>query len=259
MSTSTPDPAPVAGNALPYQNPTNPTQYAYDFLQFIGAPATKNNVQAITKWGQAESPTGPGYNEFGTSIALPGSSPNPQNPQVQNYASLNQGLEAAVLMIEGGKYTTPSGGTGTQTALAPYLVPDLKAGNVSTKNLAADVLVGNPAAKVTWAGSYQGGVYPPGDVFAQSGSGGTFNASNSGVASLPSSIAYALTHPGQLASGAASTVGSALSPTAWLSPLLNFLGEGLFILLGAGLVIVGLVITFHQEGNVEKAGAVAAA
>ena len=86
---------------------TLPSESAWvgDLLAALGAPATAANVASIEGWAAREGPWGTqggnGYNPLNTELAEPGAGRDPQAPQIPEYTSVQQGIEATVSTIEG--------------------------------------------------------------------------------------------------------------------------------------------------------------
>lgn len=75
-------------------------QWGALLLQRIGAPVCANNVVSVVAWAAQEGTTA-GWNPLATTYGMPGST-RFNSHGVQNYASLEQGLEATVRTIEQG-------------------------------------------------------------------------------------------------------------------------------------------------------------
>lgn len=71
-------------------------QWATDFLNGIGAPASQQNVAAVVEWENAESGGGGGlYNPLNSVLGAPGAS-DVNSVGVKNYTSYQQGLAATI-------------------------------------------------------------------------------------------------------------------------------------------------------------------
>lgn len=223
---------PTAPN-LPYPTPTGPGQYAVDYLAFVGDPQSTPNVETLTAWGEAESPSLPGFNAWGTTLPLGGSTPVPGNTAgVQEYPSLATGLQAAQDMIEGRSPQT--------TPLAPQLAKDLASGSASTKQLVNDVYAsswdGHPDKYDADAIATSLQLPAPGGpgILGQITNFVTFgaNPNNAGGANSPDPV----TRVGAAGTSAANTVKSATS---------GLLGNvGLYILKGVLTLTFGAVGVF---------------
>ena len=75
-------------------------EWAALLLPRIGAPACPNNVVSVVAWAAQEG-TVAGWNPLATTYEMPGST-RFNSVGVRNYVSLDQGLDATVLTIEGG-------------------------------------------------------------------------------------------------------------------------------------------------------------
>lgn len=238
---------------LPYANPHTPVEYAKDFLTYLGAPLSASNVAFFSALAGSESPSAPGFNAFGTTEKLPGSTTYPGNSAgVQEYTTLEQGLQASEdLLFGGGPQTTP---------LAPLLAGDLKAGNSPLTLLEADFVIGNSKAGVNWTGAYSNGQPIAGDAVQKAGAqalastpalsgleklrtgGGGLNPfSKSSLSAIPGNVK-------EIAGDAAGAVGSVTG----LSGVLPSIGRGVLGVVGAVFILTGLIVISRSSPAVAQ-------
>lgn len=204
---------------IPYPSPADTGQMATDVDVALGAPIVPNNIAVLSAFGQAQSPTFPGWNLLGTELFLPGATPDPSNSAVYDYPTLTEGLQATVDMMLGqGPQTTP---------LETKFVTDLRTGTATKEQLTRDIYMG------TW----NGGSQDPADAnaiasilgqpkFSANGSSGSGGSSGAGgtTATLTSAP------------------GGVLDPLNWGSvgtSIGAILLKGVLTLMGAGLFLEG--------------------
>lgn len=240
---------------LTYPTPANTEQYAYDLDEELGSPTpvpvtTLDVTQAFV---QAESPSFPGYNGLGTELNLPGATPDPSNPKVLDYPTLQEGLAAAVDELSG---------TGPQTtALAPQFVSDVKKGTATKSQLITDVLNSD------WDGSPD-----------------TYDADTiATILKQPKPLGSGSPAAGATSSGIQTTsllgtaghylgdVGSAVDPLNWPGEIVGsatsavagdigtYILKGILTLLGGGLILYGATLFTDRQSSGGGAGAPAAA
>lgn len=230
----------MAAPTLPYPNPTTSGQYAEDLDVKLGAPIPVNpNALAVTSaWVQSESPTFPGWNGLGTELYLAGAKPDPSNPSVYDYPTLDEGLTAAVDMMTGSGPQT--------TALAPNFVADIRSGRASKQQLISDVLGSH------WAGLSAPDTY---DAQAIAAKLGDTAFSVSGSPSAPANATQAgvpwymwLLNPGAAAGGAAG--GAARAGVKKIAGTIGtYILKGVLSLLFAGLVVYGATLLTDREAS----------
>ena len=81
----------------------DPVQWAHDFLERLGMPATSENIRAVTAWEQAEG-TRARYNPLATTQGGFAGTTNLNSVGVKNYASYEDGLAANIKAITNGRY-----------------------------------------------------------------------------------------------------------------------------------------------------------
>jgi hypothetical protein len=228
---------------LLYPTPANTQQYAYDLDQDLGSPTPVpvTTLDVTEAFVQAESPSFPGYNGLGTELKLPGSTPDPSNPKVMDYPTLQEGLSAAVDELAGGGPQT--------TALAPQFVSDVKAGNATKSQLITDVLNSD------WDGSpdtYDADTIAT--ILKQPKPIGTGSPA-AGTTSTPVQTTSFLGGAANIAGGVASDldplnwpgkiVGSATSAVA--GDVGTYILKGILTLLGGGLILYGATLFTDRQ------------
>lgn len=238
---------------------TEPGGWQEAFLKSIGAPVTQTNLTFLTEWfneehgssGTTGEPLGGLYNPFDTTLKAPGSTTLAGNSAgVQNYQTPAEGIAATASTIEESAYAnllaalrnpnstvsslqsaeaaSPWGTWGSYPSTAPSNVPSVSTeGTLYSTIYKGDANQGASGSSLTPAEQKADNAYA--------------NASNNNANAIVNGVKGTL---------------SSLDPLSWLE---NAAGEIFFLIFGLALVIVGLVVTFRQEGNVEKAGVVAAA
>jgi hypothetical protein len=211
-----------------------PAGWEDSLLQQLGAPSTAANKQFFDDWAVAEhgtgtagwGGTGPGegagaYNPFNTTLDEPGATSG-NSVGVKNYPSWQVGEQATVSTLQ-------------QSNMAPILQA-LQGGSATVTELE------------TAEGQTPWGHEPgwPSNVAPATGSGGL---------NFPTNVGYGTSTVTGGTTTSASPATSATTPLVTSAPWGGLLGsqieEAVFFLLGAALVIVGLVITF-KSGNEEN-------
>lgn len=233
----------MASTTLPYPNATNDQQYADDLDAMLGAPlpiapATEEVTSAFV---QSESATLPGFNGLGTELELPGAKPDPSNPHVYDYTSLQQGLQAAVDELAGGGPQT--------TALDPQFVKDVRSGDPSVSQLVADIRAGD------WDGSP--------DNYDANAITSKLSAAGFSVTGSPASTTSFLGKAGSIVSGVArdadplnwpgEIVGSATSAIAGSVGV--YILKGMLTLIGGGLIVYGATLLTDRKSSGQSAPA----
>ena len=244
-------------STLLYPTPANTQQYAYDLDEDLGSPTPVpvTTLEVTQAFVQAESPSFPGYNGLGTELELPGSSPDPSNPKVMDYPTLQSGLQAAVDELAGGGPQT--------TALAPQFVADVKKGTATKSQLINDILNSD------WDGSPD--TYDADTVATilkqpkPLGTGSAAAGANSSGIQTTSLLGTAGHYLGD--------VGSAVDPLNWPGEIVGsatsavagdigtYILKGILTLLGGGLILYGatLFTDRQQSGGGAAAGSPAIA
>lgn len=235
----------MAQVTLPFPQPANSGQYADDLDAELGAPLPVNPAAAAvtSAWVQSESASFPGFNGLGTELALPGSTPDPSNPNVFDYPTLQEGLAAAVDEITG---------SGPQThALAPQFATDVKSGTATASQLVTDIYNSD------WDGSpdkYDSSAIMAklkNSNFAVTGS----PASASGAAGSSSAPAQAstasidwnpLSWPGKIVGSAASSIAGDVG---------TYILKGVLTLMGAGMFVYGSTLLTSRGGGAASGAA----
>jgi len=214
-----------------------PAGWEDSLLQQLGAPSTAANKQFFDDWAVAEhgtgtagwGGTGPGegagaYNPFNTTLDEPGATSG-NSVGVKNYPSWQVGEQATVSTLQ-------------QSNMAPILQA-LQDGSATVTELE------------TAEGQTPWGQEPgwPSNVAPATGSGGLH---------FPTNVGYGTSTVTGGTTTSASPATSATTPLVTSAPWGGLLGsqieEAVFFLLGAALVIVGLVITF-KSGNEDNPNA----
>jgi hypothetical protein len=224
-----------------------PAGWEASLLQQVGAPATAANKQFFDDWYEAEhGPTGYSggsngglNNAFDTTVSGPGSEVMAYGPAhvagVQEFPTWQVGAAATAQTLE-----QTGVGPGNNTAL----LNALKSGNMTVAQLE------NIETTQTHWGQESG--WPSDAVIPTQGTIG------SNGLSFPTNVGYGTSTVtgGNSDSGSSTPATSATTPLVTSAPWGGLLGsqieEAVFFLLGAALVIVGLVITF-KSGNEENA------
>jgi hypothetical protein len=235
----------VATTTLPYPNPTSAEQYADDLDFELGATIpTKADLAVTTAWIEGESSTFPGFNGLGTKLHLPGSTNDPSNSQgVQDYPNLQEGLQAAVDMIEGkGPQTTPD---------APAFAKDIASGKATPAQLVNDIYNSH------WAGFSVPDAYDADTIAAKLGiKAPTATTPASGAPGNHSWFSTIVTLGGHLPGGGVITdvttapekaVDSVVGGIA--GTVGNYILKGVLSLVGAGMIFYGAtILTGRQAG-----------
>jgi len=235
----------VATVTLPYPAPTNSGEYAQDLDVELGAPfpVAPATEEVTSAWVQSESPSFPGWNGLGTELDLPGAKPDPSNPHVYDYPSLQEGLQAAVDELAGG---------GPQTdPLAPAFVAAVRSGNATTAQLIADIQEGNPSSGESWTGKAPD-TYDATAIanklgvagFSVAGSAATTPATAT-TTSFPGGALDPLNWPGEVAGSVVSTVAGSIG---------IYILKGVLSLMAAGLVVYGATLLTDRKGAAGPAG-----
>lgn len=256
----------MAGVTLPYPSPTDSGEYAEDLDVELGAklPVSPAALEVTSAWIQSESPGFPGYNALGTELDLPGAVPDASNPHVFDYPTLQEGLAAAVDMIEGKGPQT--------TALAPKFATDVASGKATATQLVDDINVGNGTE--SWTGSGPD-TYDSTAILSKLNSGsfsiagspadGSNAASTSAdkaqadsfLGGLGGSIVNGILPGASSAAGVAGSVGeSALGSLA--GDIGIYLLKGILTLVGGGLVFYGFTLLTDRGGKSAAPAAAAA-
>lgn len=259
MATAIPHKKTTAAATVPFTTPANTDQWAQDLLAELGLPQTSTNISFLSSWENSESGTGYGYNPLGSTAtatsnsdpSLKGSQSVAGNPDgVQEYTSWAQGVRATADILKQSNNSE--------------LITELAQGNTSSASLRSAV----ESSPSSWDNGDNAGLSPStATAFQYGGALGTTKGAPASGASpgfgwnpitdlkIATGSATGTAFESNIPGNTASTLAS-LSPVQWLE---SSLGEVLLILFGFALVIVGLVITFRQEGDVAKAATVAAA
>ena len=231
--------------ALPFPNATNDQQYADDLDSLLGAPLpiAPATEEVTSAWVQSESSTLPGFNGLGTELYLPGATPDPSNPHVFDYPTLQEGLQAAVdELAGGGPQTTP---------LDPQFVAAVKTGDTSVAQLVADIRAGD------WDGS-------PDNYDA--------NAISSKLANSGFSVTGSTAAPSSSPAGAQtdSFAGGSLDPLNWPGEIVGsavssvagsigvYILKGVLTLIGGGLIVYGATLLTDRKSSAPAAAGVGA-
>jgi hypothetical protein len=237
---------------LLYPTPANTQQYAYDLDEDLGSPTPVpvTTLEVTQAFITAESPSFPGYNGLGTELELPGASPDPSNPKVLDYPTLQEGLQAAVDELSGAGPQT--------TALAPQFVKDVKAGNATKSQLITDVLNSD------WDGSpdtYDADTIAtilkqPKPLGTGSAAAGASTAATATTTSFLGSARHdaasaaddlnPLTWPGKIVGSAASAVAGSVG---------TYILKGILTLLGGGLIFYGATLFTDRQQSGGPIGA----
>ncbi|MCU1488977.1 MAG: hypothetical protein JWM85_382, partial [Acidimicrobiaceae bacterium] len=191
---------------------------------------------AVTSaWVQSESASFPGGNGLGTTLQLPGATPDPSNNKVYDYTSLAQGLQAADLMLAGGTFTGADGQQHQQQALAPQFVSDLRSGSASEQQLVHDIWESD------WGGLGPGGGSSATDANVVAAKLGQSGFSAAGSPSAGSTAASATLTSSPLASIA----GAVLGATGITSSIKSIVFTGIAAIAGVALIVLGV----HRAGG----------
>jgi hypothetical protein len=224
-----------------------PTGWEASFLQSVGAPVNANSEQFLDDWYVAEHGSS-GYsggsngglnNAFDTALPGPGSVSMAYGPAaavgIQEFPTWQVGAAANAKTLE-------------QSNMAP-LLQALKSGNMSVTQLEA------AEGQTQWG---QEPSWPSNATVPTSGTMKTGSSFNLNSWKNPGSSTGTGSGSG---SGTGSSTGTSTTPSTALltsAPWGGLLGsqieEAVFFLLGAALVIVGLVITF-KSGNEDNPSA----
>jgi len=209
-----------------------PTGWESSLLQQLGDPDTQASEQFFDDWAQTEhgntkvwgtNGTGMAFNPFDTTLDEPGAVPG-NSVGVKNYPNWTTGEAATVSTLE-------------QANMSP-LQQALQSGSATEAELE------QAEAQTPWG---QESSWASGTPRFGGGSGGL---------SFPTNVGYGTsTVTGGNSTGSGGGATSATTPLVTSAPWGGLLGsqieEAVFFLLGAALVIVGLVITF-KSGNEEN-------
>jgi len=237
------------------------TAFAISVLQALGAPVNATNVSSLLSWMNAEGGNWNNtatYNPLNTTLPMPGSTvmSGGNSAGVQAYSSWSQGLAATVRTLQDPAYSSVVGAlrnsAGCSSVAGAVAASPWGTGAYSCNQSVTD-------SQVAQALSDPSSLDPSVPVSAQ-------------TTSFWSSLWKDVTTPGYkqvggAASGAASgAVGSALDPI-W-NDFKTYATEGMFVLLGVGLVGAGILVMAQQPKDdveqsvkpvIEEAGPLAAA
>lgn len=212
----------------------------------LGAKPSPTLNEFFSQWftfehGSSGLTGNPGYggqfNPFDTTLSAPGSSPLPGNSAgVQDYPTPGVGVSATASTLSEGAYAN---------LLAEIRNPNATIGslgaaeNASPWNGGSVVPFGQSGLTASAAPIAKTGGASPADLQSFLGKAG-------GIAKdiVTPPILHPGTDVGALASGASKAASSSL-----LGPVTDIVASVIFIVFGIALVIVGLVITFKQEGT----------
>ena len=232
----------AAPTTLPYPSPTTSGQYAEDLDVELGAPfpVAPATEEVTSAWVQSESPTFPGWNGLGTELDLPGATPNPSNPHVYNYPSVQEGLQAAVDELAGG---------GPQTnALEPAFVAAVRNGNSTSAQLIADIEEGNPATGQSWTGKAPD-TYDSSAIASKLGQPFSVSGATAGptatTTSFPGGSLDPLNWPGEVAGSVVSSVAGSVGV---------YILKGVLSLMAAGMVVYGATLLTNRKGAAAASG-----
>ncbi len=215
-----------------------PVGWESSLLQQLGDPDTQASEQFFDDWASTEHAgslkvwgtegTGMAFNPFSTSLYEPGAVAGNSVP-IWNYPNWTEGEAATVSMIE-------------QTNMSP-IQQALHSGTATEADLQ------QAEAQTPWG-------HEPGWASGTPRFGADVaNSTGSSGLSFPTDIGYGtstVTGGNSTGSGGSTTPSTALMTSApWGGLLGSQIEEAVFFLLGAALVIVGLVITF-KSGNEEN-------
>ena len=216
-----------------------PTGWESSLLQQLGDPDTQANEQFFDDWASTEhagslktwgtNGTGMAFNPFSTTLEEPGATPG-NSVGVENYTSWQQGETATVSTLE-------------QANMSP-LQTALHSGSATETELE------QAESQTPWGqeSSWASGTPRFGDPNSTSSGSSTLqNWQN--IAPSFNGQTLGTTAPSSSTTPASST--ALLTSAPWGGLLGSQIEEAVFFLLGAALVIVGLVITF-KSGNEEN-------
>jgi hypothetical protein len=219
-----------------------PAGWESSLLQQLGDPDTQASEQFFDDWAQAEhgntkvwgtNGTGMAYNPFDTTLQEPGAVPG-NSVGVENYVSWAQGESATVSTLE-------------QSNMSP-LQQALRSGSSTEAELE------QAEGQTPWGHepSWPSGTPRFGSGSSSGSSGSPLNLNGwQGLGYGPTPVAPA--NPGSPSSPTPSSP-ALLTAAPWGGLLGSQIEEAVFFLLGAALVIVGLVITF-KSGNEDNPSA----
>lgn len=98
-------PQPTSGGVVDPSQLQGWDSFYAQILEAIGAPLTQQNLNFFRAWQNRETPTGIGWNPFGTTVRVGNSKPDASNPVVQDYASEQDGITAVVHTLTNGLYS----------------------------------------------------------------------------------------------------------------------------------------------------------
>ena len=232
-----------------------PAGWEASLLQQVGAPVTAANKQFFDDWYEAEhGPTGYSggsngglNNAFDTTVSGPGSEVMAYGAAhvagVQEFPTWQVGAAANAQTLE-----QTGSGPGNNTAL----LNALQSGNMTVAQLE------NVETTQTHWGQESG--WPSDAVIPTQGTIGTGSGSPlnlngwQGLGYGPTPVALAAGTPGSATAPATSATTPLVTSAPWGGLLGSQIEEAVFFLLGAALVIVGLVITF-KSGNEDNPNA----
>ena len=207
-----------------------PAGWESSLLQQLGDPDTQASEQFFDDWAQTEhgntkvwgtNGTGMAFNPFDTTLDEPGAISG-NSVGVKNYVNWAQGEQATVSTLE-------------QTNMSP-LQQALRSGSSTEAELQ------QAEAQTPWG---QESAWASGTPRFGSGSTGLNLNGWQGLGYGPTPVAS--TNPGSSSSSTPAST-ALLTAAPWGGLLGSQIEEAVFFLLGAALVIVGLVITF-KSGN----------